>query len=105
MTMKARPKTRATASAVGAVRPVVGMLTGSPEVRFEIVPGGHLGMLTGRAARRTTWLVMDEWVAQWSDGGTPPAASSSTSESSSKPTIGTNRKRRHSSSASRSLAK
>jgi polyhydroxyalkanoate synthase len=42
--------------------------------------------------RRTTWLVMDEWLAQWSpDTAAPPA-------------IGTNRKRRHSSAASRSLA-
>ena len=32
------------------------------EVRFEIVPGGHLGMLTGRAARGSTWRVLDEWV-------------------------------------------
>ena len=37
-----------------------------PEVRFEIVPGGHLGMLTGRAARGTTWRAMDEWISQWS---------------------------------------
>ena len=36
------------------------------EVRFEIVPGGHLGMLTGRAARGTTWRVLDEWIGQWS---------------------------------------
>ena len=36
------------------------------EVRFEIVPGGHLGMLTGRAARGTTWRVLDEWIDQWS---------------------------------------
>jgi len=78
---------------VGAVRAVVPLLKNAPEVRFEIVPGGHLGMLTGRAARRTTWLVMDEWVAQWSEdtAGTTPA-------------IGTNRKRRHSSQASRSLS-
>ena len=34
-----------------SVRAVVPLLTGSREVRFEIVPGGHLGMLTGRAAR------------------------------------------------------
>src|SRR5689334_10431559 len=62
---------------VGGVRAVVRMLKGVPEVRFEIVPGGHLGMLTGRAARRTTWLVMDEWVAQWStDATTPPAVGS-----------------------------
>ena len=37
-----------------AVRAVVPLLTGSPQVRFEVVPGGHLGMLTGRAARSTT---------------------------------------------------
>ena len=50
-----------------SVRAVVPLLTGSREVRFEIVPGGHLGMLTGRAARATTWTVIDEWVGQWSD--------------------------------------
>ena len=54
-----------------AVRAVVPLLTGAREVRFEIVPGGHLGMLTGRAARATTWTVIDEWVAQWS--GRAPA--------------------------------
>jgi polyhydroxyalkanoate synthase subunit PhaC len=51
---------------VDAVRAVLPLLSGSREVRFEIVPGGHLGMLTGRAARGTTWQVLDEWVAQWS---------------------------------------
>ena len=51
-----------------AVRAVVPLLSGSREVRFEIVPGGHLGMLTGRAARATTWTVIDEWVARWSAG-------------------------------------
>ena len=35
-------------------------------MRFEIVPGGHLGMLTGRAARGTTWVTMDEWIEQYS---------------------------------------
>jgi polyhydroxyalkanoate synthase len=44
----------------------VPLLRNSHEVRFEIVPGGHLGMLTGRAARRTTWVVMDERIAQYS---------------------------------------
>jgi len=78
---------------VPAVRAVVPLLTGAPEVRFEIVPGGHLGMLTGRAARDTTWVVLDEWVAQWSELVDRPQP------------IGTNRKRRHSSSASRSLGR
>ena len=44
-------------------------------MRFEIVPGGHLGMLTGRAARGSTWRVLDEWVGQWSTTEAPtPAA-------------------------------
>ena len=51
-----------------AVRAVVPLLSGSPHVRFEVVPGGHLGMLTGRAARGTTWQVIDEWVDEWSAG-------------------------------------
>jgi polyhydroxyalkanoate synthase len=51
---------------IPAVRAIVPLLPNAHEVRFEIVPGGHLGMLTGRAARQTTWLVMDEWIAQHS---------------------------------------
>ena len=54
-----------------AVRAVVPLLTGSRQVRFEVVPGGHLGMLTGRAARGTTWQAIDEWVAEWSAGVVP----------------------------------
>jgi polyhydroxyalkanoate synthase len=60
---------------VNAVKAVVPLLTGAADVRFEIVPGGHLGMLTGRAARGSTWRVLDEWVGQWStpDEKTPAA--------------------------------
>jgi polyhydroxyalkanoate synthase subunit PhaC len=54
-----------------AVRAVLPLLTGSPRVDFEVVPGGHLGMLTGRAARGTTWQVIDEWVDEWSAGVAP----------------------------------
>ncbi len=50
---------------------MVPLLTGSREVRFEVVPGGHLGMITGRAARATTWTAIDEWVAQWSGAAAP----------------------------------
>jgi len=88
---------------VPAVKALVPLLSGSREVRFEIVPGGHLGMLTGRAARTTTWRVMDEWIARWSTDAEeqqpapPPPAD--------EPTIGTNKARRHRSAASRSLAK
>ncbi|MDP3891873.1 alpha/beta fold hydrolase [Nocardioides sp.] len=51
---------------IPAVRALVPLLTGSEEVRFEVVPGGHLGMLTGRSARHTTWRIMDEWISRWS---------------------------------------
>jgi polyhydroxyalkanoate synthase len=47
---------------VQSVRPIVDLATGVDELRFEIVPGGHLGMLTGRAARRTTWRILDDWL-------------------------------------------
>ncbi|NHC23827.1 alpha/beta fold hydrolase [Nocardioides sp. IC4_145] len=52
---------------VGAVRALLPHLGSAEEVRFEIVPGGHLGMLTGRQARGTTWEVLDEWLDEWSD--------------------------------------
>lgn len=47
---------------IPAVRAVVPLLNGSPEVYFEVVPGGHLGMLTGRSARTSSWLIMDEFM-------------------------------------------
>jgi polyhydroxyalkanoate synthase len=46
-----------------AVQKVVGLLTGAPEVRFSTAPGGHLGVLTGRGARTTTWSALDEFLA------------------------------------------
>ena len=52
---------------VASVKASVPLLTGSRDVRFEIVPGGHLGMLTGRKARSTSWVVLDEWIDQWSE--------------------------------------
>jgi polyhydroxyalkanoate synthase len=51
---------------IAAVQALLPLLPNAREVRFEIVPGGHLGMLTGRAARRTTWVVMDGWIAEYS---------------------------------------
>jgi polyhydroxyalkanoate synthase len=117
---------------VNSVKAVVPLLTGAPEVRFEIVPGGHLGMLTGRAARGSTWRVLDEWVGQWSTtpaaeptAARPKAAKKSTArktaakkgtgarKSSAKPAtsqagadaIGVNPTRRYGSASSRSLAR
>ncbi len=85
---------------VPAVKAVVPMLTGSREVRFEIVPGGHLGMLTGRGARNTTWRVMDEWISQWSGD----AEKSDPDVEPDGPEIGTRKSRRHGSASSRALA-
>lgn len=49
-----------------AVRRLVDLLPGSPHVRYEEAPGGHLGVLTGRAARGTTWIYLDEFLdATW----------------------------------------
>ena len=64
------------------------------EVRFEIVPGGHLGMLTGRAARGSTWRVLDEWVGQWStsDDATPVAKKAATRKTAKKTAKKTTRK-------------
>ncbi len=60
------------------------------ELRFEIVPRGHLGMLTGRAARRT---IIDEFLADWADAAGPTSSP-----------IGSDPTRRYGSASSRSLA-
>jgi polyhydroxyalkanoate synthase len=46
-----------------AVRHLVDVLDNAPSVDFEVCPGGHLGVLTGRAARRTTWQHIDNFLA------------------------------------------
>ncbi len=110
---------------LAAVRAVVPLLTGSRQVRFEVVPGGHLGMLTGRAARGTTWETIDEWVDEWSAGPLPapkrrharaegpgaeegcprkaPAKKAAAKKAASPGTIGSNPTRRYGSSGSRAL--
>ncbi|MGI8333084.1 alpha/beta fold hydrolase [Actinomadura scrupuli] len=47
---------------VRAVHALTRRLAGSPEVRFATAPGGHLGVLTGRRARTTTWAHLDAWL-------------------------------------------
>ena len=47
-----------------ACHAVVDLLPNSPHVRYETAPGGHLGVLTGRAARRTTWVYLDEFLSE-----------------------------------------
>ncbi len=45
-----------------AVHHVGGLLPNSPDVRLETAPGGHLGVLTGRSAKRTTWEHLDDFL-------------------------------------------
>ncbi|WP_290049571.1 alpha/beta fold hydrolase [Amycolatopsis solani] len=45
-----------------SVERVVELLDHAPEVRFKTAPGGHLGVLTGRKARGTTWRYLDEFL-------------------------------------------
>jgi polyhydroxyalkanoate synthase len=45
-----------------AVERLTGLLENAPLVRFESAPGGHLGVLTGRRARETTWRHIDEFL-------------------------------------------
>jgi polyhydroxyalkanoate synthase len=94
---------------IPSVKALVRLLGNAEEVRFEIVPGGHLGMLTGRSARRTTWTVMDEWIERWSTRNEPRKATGR-KKASPRPQphrsqIGSNPTRRYDSKASRGLAK
>src|SRR3954463_8672247 len=58
-----------------AVHHVADLLTGAPDVRVETAPGGHLGVLTGRSAIRTTWQSLDEFLSDYD--ARPSAAGSS----------------------------
>jgi poly[(R)-3-hydroxyalkanoate] polymerase subunit PhaC len=48
-----------------AVHHVADLLTGSPDVRVETATGGHLGVLTGRSARGTTWRYLDKFLRDY----------------------------------------
>ncbi|AIG74011.1 Hypothetical protein AJAP_05455 [Amycolatopsis japonica] len=45
-----------------AVERLTELLDNSPSVTFETAPGGHLGVLTGRKARGTTWRYLDHFL-------------------------------------------
>jgi polyhydroxyalkanoate synthase len=47
-----------------AVHHVGTLLPNAAEVQLKSGPGGHLGVLTGRAAARTTWRWIDEFFAR-----------------------------------------
>ncbi|GLZ42413.1 alpha/beta fold hydrolase [Actinokineospora sp. NBRC 105648] len=44
-----------------AVGHLVDVLDNATDVSFQVCPGGHLGVLTGRAARTTTWHHLDNF--------------------------------------------
>jgi polyhydroxyalkanoate synthase len=98
-----------TIAPTGAVKALVPLLTGSREVRFEIVPGGHLGMLTGRRARTGTWPIVDAWIDEW--GTAPEAPEEEASDDAEAPAeqaadervLGANPTRRYKSAGSRAL--
>ena len=39
------------------------LLPNAPDVELRTAPGGHLGVLAGRGARRTTWRYLDDFLA------------------------------------------
>jgi polyhydroxyalkanoate synthase subunit PhaC len=47
-----------------AVHHVGGLVPKAKEVRLESGPGGHLGVLTGRSAMKTTWIYLAEFLAE-----------------------------------------
>jgi polyhydroxyalkanoate synthase len=46
---------------------VATLIPNSPEVRLETAPGGHLGVLSGRSARDTTWKLVDAFLRDEDD--------------------------------------
>ena len=89
---------------IGSVKALVPLLAGSPEARFEVVPGGHLGMLTGRGARTSTWPLIDAWVDEWSTATEADAEAAVPEQPREEsPTLGANPTRRYRSSGSRAL--
>lgn len=49
-----------------AVRPVMNLIS-SADKTFEIVPGGHMGIVSGSQAPETVWPVVVNWLAGRSD--------------------------------------
>jgi len=57
---------------VEAVHHVAGLLPNASEVGVETARGGHLGVLTGRSARRHTWRFLDEFLTKYDIEPPPP---------------------------------
>jgi polyhydroxyalkanoate synthase len=108
---------------VKCVQPIMDLVPNVERARFEVVPGGHLGMLTGRAARATTWRILDEFLtecasdakqptptpkraagAQRSGGPVRAKKAATGKRKASADAIGANPDRRYGSASSRALA-
>jgi polyhydroxyalkanoate synthase len=57
-----------------AVHHVASLLPAAPEVQMKTGPGGHLGVLAGRNAARTTWRWIDEFFARHETPAAPVSA-------------------------------
>ena len=51
-----------------AVRRLSKLLVNAPSRRYRVCPGGHLGVLTGRGARTTTWRHLDQFIGEQAAG-------------------------------------
>ncbi|ENX32494.1 hypothetical protein F889_03476 [Acinetobacter colistiniresistens] len=49
-----------------AVRPLMDLIS-STDKQFEIVPGGHMGLVSGHQAPQLVWPVVTQWLAPRSD--------------------------------------
>jgi poly[(R)-3-hydroxyalkanoate] polymerase subunit PhaC len=49
---------------VAACHHIRELLPNARSLQLETAPGGHLGVLTGRAARGTTWVLLDQFLAR-----------------------------------------
>ncbi|MHC1560951.1 alpha/beta fold hydrolase [Actinomycetospora sp. C-140] len=52
---------------VAAVERATELLTASPDLRFVVRPGGHLGVLAGRRARENSWADLEAFLAAHDD--------------------------------------
>ena len=69
---------------VRSIAPMVDLVPNARSVRFEVVPGGHLGMLTGRASRRTTWRIIDAFLDEHASTPAPKSTRKSAGKTATK---------------------
>ena len=48
-----------------SVQHVAAIIPNSPDVRLPVAPGGHLGVLTGTKAPETTWVEINQFLADY----------------------------------------